>query len=305
MKSEPPVITAIECELGETIYPYHEAANFAETLAQHRIPNKPTSYGWGTFRRTERSVIELAVASAKKTLETARVDPLSVGMVVFCCIEIPGNKYDHDNYVRALLGELGTLNAVPIGLTFNNCLTLLSALTLASSAVATGTVRRALVISSDRVADEKERMRQYALFSDAAVSCLIDAQCTNGFQILNQSFKYDKTNHSSRQDIMQQALHSAVASELFGGTSVDVQSLKQVFAINLFRPITLMKETQGGIRQDQIFLNNVEKIGHCNAADPLINLRTYCQEIAPASGDTFMLCADAPSLRAAMLIVAR
>lgn len=299
-----PCLSAIAFELGEQRQSYEDIQGLSEFLATHKIPMKPTVYGWGDFFRTEKTVLSLGLLSAQKTIAASNIDPGDVQLVIFCCIHFPGDKYDHGDFVAELVGRLGLSNALPIGVTLNNCLTLLSAVSLASAMVRSGQVRNALVVSADRVADEAERIHPFAIFSDAAVSCLISSShVTGGFEILTESFAQNKSSDDI-SDLTQKELYQEVATNLLNAHSYNIKEIAKVFTINLFRPIVLLKETQSGCGASQVYLDNIPRVGHCNAGDPLINLASFASEGGIRPGERYILAADAPKLRGALLLTA-
>jgi 3-oxoacyl-[acyl-carrier-protein] synthase III len=64
----------------------------------------------------------------------------------------------------------------------------------------------------------------------------------------------------------------------------------------------MMKERQAGFSADQLYLGNIARIGHCFAADPLINLvdRAALGEIG--DGSYCLLATSVPGSRAGALL---
>ena len=71
---------------------------------------------------------------------------------------------------------------------------------------------------------------------------------------------------------------------------------------NLFKPVLMMKERQAGFSADQLYLDNIPRLGHCFAADPLINLvdRAARGDIGP--GGYGLLAASVPGSRIGALL---
>ena len=299
-----PIVYGLAHELGEQQRSFSEIDNLDAFLSAHRIPRKPEVYGWGHHFASSRSVLELGVASAKRTLATSGTDPAEVDLVIFCCIHFPDDKYRSGAALPALLGELRTYRALPIGVTLNNCLTLLSALSLAGGMVAAGRARTALVISADKVAGEFERIHPFAIFSDAAVSCLVtNDESRRGYRIVAESFHQDPALEAGATDMTQRQLYRRVAETLTARCGRQIGEAQRIFTSNLFRPLVLLKETQPGwASREQLYLENVARVGHCNSGDPLLNLETYASETAPQVDDLFILAADAPGLRGALML---
>ena len=77
---------------------------------------------------------------------------------------------------RVVLSGLGLDRAAYLGVTLDDEFTnLLVALETARALVVAGRHRRVLVVTTDLIEDEAERMESFALFSDSAASCLVTA----------------------------------------------------------------------------------------------------------------------------------
>jgi 3-oxoacyl-[acyl-carrier-protein] synthase-3 len=63
-----------------------------------------------------------------------------------------------------------------------------------------------------------------------------------------------------------------------------------------------MKERQAGFSREQLYLDNIPRLGHCFAADPLINLvdRTERGDVRP--GRYCLLAASVPGSRLGALL---
>jgi 3-oxoacyl-[acyl-carrier-protein] synthase-3 len=68
--------------------------------------------------------------------------------------------------------------------------------------------------------------------------------------------------------------------------------------LNIFLPLLITKERQAGFTAEQIYSRNVTRIGHCYAADPLINL--VDRQTHP--GHYYLLAASVPGSRFGVLL---
>ncbi len=71
---------------------------------------------------------------------------------------------------------------------------------------------------------------------------------------------------------------------------------------NLYKPLVVMKERQAGFSPPQLYLANIERLGHCFAADPLINLvdRMALGHVRP--GSYCLLASSVPGSRIGVLL---
>jgi 3-oxoacyl-[acyl-carrier-protein] synthase III len=291
-------LTAIAYELGEDENEYHELPGRAAALARFQMVDDPTLWGWGRYRRTRRDVRHLAVASARKTLAVAEIAPGEVGMVILCSTSFPDGTGVHLDYCNLVLGELGLLDAFTFGMTLNRCGTMLGALRMAEIAIASRRLDNVLVISADCVADEATRLQNYALFSDAASSCLVTASGVAGHDILH-------AGHAAQVSTINDtggALAADANRRMCRALGEDARLFKRVFHDNLFLPIVCMREQMAGFSQRQLFLDNIVAIGHCFSSDPLINFATHGSRDPLPPGSVVGLFSGTPGLRSGLVL---
>src|SRR5262249_54057509 len=148
--------------------------------AGYRMAPQPRLWGWGRYRRTGRSLAELAVAAGRATMGTAGADPSTVDALVLCCTRFPGGAETHGSFVAQIAAGLDLPDVAFTGITLNRCTGLLAAIDVAEAYVASGRHRTVLVVTTDRVADEGTRLHPFALFSDGAAGCLVSAAAHGG-----------------------------------------------------------------------------------------------------------------------------
>lgn len=293
--------------LGETEVHHTEIAELPSRAAAFRMPPKPELWGWGTVRRAERSLESMAADSATATLRAAGVEPSSVDAVVLCSTRIPGPSEVHGRFMQTFLAEAG-LGDIPFyGQNMNRCVNLLAAIDTATAFVAAGRHRRVLVVTTDAVADEADRMVTYALFSDAAASCLIAAEggtgggADAGYEILGCATAQDRLSLDHSNEISSD-LARTVNDRLLAPVGMELGDVAGLMHANIFKPVVVMKELQAGFTQAQLYIDNITRVGHCFAADPLINLvdRAAVGGIEP--GRHYMLAAAVAGQRIGVLL---
>jgi 3-oxoacyl-[acyl-carrier-protein] synthase-3 len=297
-------LTAPRYVLGEIEEPYTAVQNLAARVAQFAIPMAPRSWGWGSFFRTERTIVELAVASGNATLDAAGTPRDAVDGLIFCTGSFPQPVDDQAAFLGAVLGGLGlTKVAFSCGLTLNRCNNLLAALHLARSLVGSGSHRLILVVASDRVVDEAVRLEKFALFSDGAASCLVGGQARGPdcFEMLASASAQDPTVPGVRDEI-DSGLSIAVNEELERATGIPPEKITALLPANLVRPLTALKERQAGFTAAQVRMDNIERIGHCFATDPLINLTDLVTSGAAEIDGLYLLASSVPGARHGVLL---
>lgn len=304
MDTSPVLLSAPRYVLGEIEEPYTAVQDLAARVAQFAIPMAPESWGWGSFFRTEGTLVELAVASGNATLDASRAARDTVDGLIICTSSFPRSVDDHAGFLGSVLDGLGlTKVAFAAGVTLNRCNNLLAALHLARCLVSSGSHRLILVVAADRVIDEAARLEKFALFSDGAASCLVGAeeQGRDSFEVLTSASAQDPTVLGVRDEI-DSRLAITVNDELERATGVSPEKVTALLPANLVRPLTTLKERQAGFAPAQLRLGNVERIGHCFANDPVINLADLVATGEGKIDGLYLLASSVPGARHGVLL---
>jgi 3-oxoacyl-[acyl-carrier-protein] synthase III len=259
--------------LGEHEVDHTAIDNLGELAKRFKLAPKADLWGWGTIRTTSRELEDLAVQTGLDTLRTAGIDPASIDALVLCSNRIPGPAEGHGQFVADVLTGIGLGDIPAYGANLNRCVNLLAGIDLARALVVSGRYRRVLVITTDKVAEGADRMSQFALFSDGAASCVIAAEAgpASGFELLGCATAQETASLEWTSQISAD-LAKDVNEQLTGAAGIKLGDVVALAHANLFTPLVAMKERQAGFSADQLYLGNIIRLGHCFAADPLINL---------------------------------
>jgi 3-oxoacyl-[acyl-carrier-protein] synthase III len=289
--------------LGETEADYSTIGNLQARAEALRMAFDPSLWGWGSFFRSERGLEAMAIDSGSATLHAAGIHPGAVDALVLCCSDVREQARMHGRFVATILTGIG-LGDIPFyGLDLNRCVNLLAALDVASSFVSSGRYRTVLVITTDRVTDEDERMLHYALLSDGAASCVVTAGEEGGdrYQLLSSASAQDTRSLDWSGEISSD-LARRVNDTLLSPLDLTLADVSGLMHSNIFKPLVVMKERQAGFTREQIYTDNIGRVGHCFAADPLINLvdRIPLGHVQP--GRHYMLASSVPGSRMGVLL---
>lgn len=304
MSTTPVLLTAPRYVLGEIEEPYTAVQDLAARVERFAIPMAPRSWGWGSFFRTERTLVELAVASGNTTLDAAGADRDAVDGLIICTGSFPQAVDGQAAFLGSVLAGLGLAKvAFASGMTLNRCNNLLAALHMARALVGSGSHRLILVVATDRVVDEALRLEKFALFSDGAASCLIGAgaQGPDSFEVVASASAQDPAVLGVRDEI-DSRLSIAVNEELERVTGISPEKVTAVLPANLVRPLAALKERQAGFTLAQLRMGNIERIGHCFAADPLINLADLVSAGEAEIDGLYLLASSVPGARHGVLL---
>ncbi|MFI6151942.1 3-oxoacyl-ACP synthase [Kitasatospora sp. NPDC051170] len=305
------VLQAPRYVLGEEELDHTEVECLAERAAELKMVPKAALWGWGSVRRTGRGLAELAIDSGTATLRAAGVDPAEVDALILCSTRFPGGPRTHGRFVERILTGTGLERAAFLGITLNRCTNLLVALDTANALVAAGRHRRILVVTTDRIEDEKERMESFALFSDGAASCLVSAPTTaeaTAGSGLGAHYRIRSTasaqeaaaldwSHEISADLAREA-----NGRLLAPLGLEADQVDGLLHANLFLPLVTMKERQAGFTARQLYTANITRFGHCFAADPLINLADQERAGQLRDGGHYLAAVSVPGSRVAVLL---
>lgn len=289
--------------LGENEADHGTIANLHARAKEFGMTPDAQTWGWGRIHRTERSLAAMAVESGSATLRTASADPASIDMLVLCSTRFPHGAVPQGRFVQSILTGLSLGNASFVGLTLDRCANLLGALHLARALVSSGQYRRVLVVTTDRVDDEAARMESFALFSDGAASCLVldDRDGRAAYQLVSSATAQDASALGSSNEISSD-LSRQVNDSLLQPLNMTLAHVSGLMHANIFKPIIVMKELQAGFAPSQLCTDNTLRVGHCFAADPLINLVDRASVGQVQDNCYYMLASSVPGSRIGILL---
>jgi 3-oxoacyl-[acyl-carrier-protein] synthase-3 len=296
-------LSAPRYELGETEVAYRDIPGLAERAKEWRMADLPDLWGWGYVRRTGRDVAELAVVAGRATVDAAGLGPGDVDALVVCCTRFAGGPETHGALVSEVMAGLGLPAAACLGLTLNRCTNLLAGIDVATALVAAGRYRRVLVVTADKAVDEPSRLEQFALFSDGAAACLVAdaAHGRPGFEVLSCASVQDNKQLDWSHEISSD-LARLVNDALLRPVGMAAGDVAALLHANLFLPVLVMKERQAGFTGEQLDTRNVARLGHCFAADPLINLADRVAAGRVTAGAVYLLAVSVPGVRHGVLL---
>ncbi len=286
--------------------------DLGELARRFRMAPDAGLWGWGGIRTTGRDLEELAAGTGLATLRAAGADAASIDALLLCSNRIPGPAEGHGRFVQNVLTGIGLRDIPCYGQNMNRCVNLLAGLDVARAFVASGRHRRVLLITTDKVADGADRMSQFALFSDGAASCVVasdtgdigdtsDTSDTASYELLGCATAQDTAMLEWTKEISSD-LAREVNDRLLTPAGLTLGDIAGLMHANLFKPLVVMKERQAGFSAQQLYLDNIPRIGHCFAADPLINLVDRAALGHLGEGSYCLLASSVPGSRIGALL---
>lgn len=294
-------LLAAQYVLGEQTLAWHELADLQARAKQFSMPLQADLWGWGQIYKTAGSVTDMAIKTARMTLAEAGYSGQDIDTTIVCSSSLQSGTEAHQHFLREFAGQLQLEQSAITGVSLGRCTNLLKGIHLARGLIHSGQARRALVVTSDAISDERQRIENFALFSDGAASCLIcHADDTSRGDTLLAS--------GGRQDLSQlyqglsAGLVRAVNQDLFSSAGITLGDITRLFHSNVYLPLCQLNEMQAGYQRAQLYTDNIPRFGHCFAADPLINFIDARNNGAVSDTGIYQLAVSIPGARASLLL---
>ncbi|EFL20125.1 hypothetical protein [Streptomyces sp. C] len=289
--------------LGEAPADHTTVEGLLERARGFGMPPRADLWGWGTVHRTDKTLETLAAETAAATLDGAGISPGQVDCLILCSTRFPGGPRTHGAFVENVMAATGLGAAAFTGLTLGRCANLLAGIRTGQAYVASGMHRRVMVITADRVTDEAVRMENFALFTDGAASCLISAEPLgeDAYEIVAGAGAQDPAGLDWSNEISSD-LAREVNERILHEAGMKIGDIHGVLHANLYKPLVVLKERQAGFTREQLFLDNIPRVGHCFAADPLVNLVDRDAAGALKPHGHYLLASSVPGVRIGVLL---
>jgi 3-oxoacyl-[acyl-carrier-protein] synthase-3 len=305
--SLPPVLSALAYELGRPrrLEDLDELAGQPGLLAALQAERA----GMGYYLEADEPLLALVQRAAERTLEKAGVAPAEVDAVVFATDSFLNTPEQYAELGRLLAG-LGLVNAYPLNVTLSDCANLQIALRVAAALLRAGEVRRALVLSADlarHAAPSRLLFDGIAVGSDAAATALLtlggDGLAVEAAAQKTEAALLDPAGSEHARLSSRVQAHRALFGALLAGRA-EAGAVRQVFPNNFAKNVTRLFLEDNGFREEQIYLRNVRRLGHCFGSDCLINLLDWLAVTPVEEGERFVLLGSGQSQLGAVLLAA-
>lgn len=281
-------LSAIEYQLGEPVAIETLAAG-ADEAERERIDFLRRE-GMAHFRRTAQTPKELALAAARRTLDSSGLAVGDVDLILYAS----SSFHTHDasrRDVQLFCQELGAGATSVAGVTGMECANVALAIRTAGAYLSAGLARTVLVVTTDRCAADQSRVLSppVGVMSDGAAACIVSAELRAGFEIVGQAARVDHALRvTDRQEhfttiVKRTALGvSDTLRALFAQCAIAGADVEQAFTNNVVSSFLQLFASQGRIPAERIYRRNLAPNGHVYSADVLVNLRDYCAQRAAA-----------------------
>ncbi len=255
--------------------------------------------GCTTYRKMSGPVEDYVVDAVRQTLRSAGATAADIDHLVFATSD-PSLALLPADFAGRVLLDLGLEDCVPHVLSFQRCCSSLTALRHGQRLFADPEVTHVVVVAVDFMPHDRDRVRSYAMFGDAAVSCLLTRHDPGLIRLVSSAVKVapeglrGRDSFISRKDVADRTLSAVLRA---GGRQQG--QIAKVFAANLHKPLALFNATSVGLHPDTLhFADTLAAYGHCGNADWMINLVDYHERFGIRSGEVYLAQSLAPGFYA-------
>lgn len=289
--------------LGDVVGKPEDVPDF-DALWQAASPGAEfATMGCGTFRKMSGPVDGYVVESIRRTLKEQEVAAAEVDRVIFATSDALLGDLGPD-FAARVLRTMGMSSSVPLVLSYQQCCSSLAALSHGWELLRDERVAHVVLVFLDYTRDDRERIRPFALFSDAVTSCLISRARAGTVRLLASAVHTDEAGLRGEDSFAsRQQAARAVLSEVFEDSGRGLQDVAKVFPTNLYWPVTVFNAAAAGITREKLhFADTLRSYGHCGNSDWLINLADHQDRVGIRPATTYLAQASAPGFFAGALL---
>jgi len=291
-------ISAIEHVLGS------EAVSVDELAARGLLDSPPSvlrEFGFVCARISREPSHVLAIAAARKLLETSRIDPASVDAIFYAgatseshAIETSNPVSDFSYPVSQLQYELELERATVLGLAQVGCLGMIASVALARDFLFSHeSANRALCVSTDVLPPACKRELIYNVISDGACAVLVEKGIPRNrmlaYRRITKGYYWDSVER--KNEIA--SAYFPTARTIIRDTLADANLAPSDISHILPHNVSMRSwEILLGLLQiscEKLFAQNISRIGHVIAADNWINLKDAMDGGALRAGDKLLM----------------
>lgn len=275
-----------------------------DSLWQSMSPNTDfATMGCDTYRRMPGPALPYVVDAVRRTLRDAGVSPSVVSHIVFATSDPTLARLPHDFAIR-VIDAIGLTGCVPHLLSFQRCCSSQTALRHGWQLFTDPGVRNVLVVALDFTPDDRDRVRDYALFSDGAASCLLTRGAAGLVRLVSSSIHVDEDGLRGHDSILsRKEVADKALTAVLDASGRRLEQITKVFTANLYQPLMLFNIAAAGLRPDRLhYAETLAAYGHCGNTDWMINLADYHEKTGIVAGQTYLAQAPAQGFHACSLL---
>lgn len=264
--------------------------------------------GLSCFCENGESLARVCMQAARETLTLTSTSTQQIRTVILAGSNSDAIVSDNDETDFFIaLNELGINHAHVVGLSMLSCSAHADALTLASTLVNLHGDSALVIVFGERKKMSRVVPQGNIVFSDGAVSCIVDTRPA-GFEICaNDSLTDTALGMLDRGGSLRhlgdgvRAMH-LLTTRLYETSGVKPEDLRAFFGINAGITQLRIMAQAAGVPLELAYDADIGRYAHLHSCDALIALRNYAQNHELRNGDAFLLMAWSPHIVAGSVL---
>jgi len=293
--------------VGQDTGRYDDLPETQGVIERYKMTGSPDTWGFGTFRKTRLGWFQMITEVGRDVLARTPVPAAEIDAVYICAATLPFDFETMNLAIGQLLRDLDLPRAVPLIISGAGCAALVQGIVTASREIRSGDITNALLLTTDIVKDGDIRFYQYATISDGACGLLLSPSDAGDLELVDAAV-LSRSNLMLQDDQYisgQVEMYRDATAKTFARTDHKVADVTRILSSNLHLPILRTFQHAGGFTASQIYMENVQRLGHCYGSDPIINFRMNAETTPYAAGDLFVLQSSAMGYVGNALVRAR
>ena len=288
-------IRSFACAFGDVEWKPESIPDFDALWQTVSFGTNYADMGNATIRKMSAPVEDYVVDAVRRTLMEAGASATDIDHIVFATSDPTLALLPPDFAVRVLVA-LGMVNCVPHLLSFQRCCTSLTALRHSQQLFSDPNVTRVVLVALDFTPHDRDRVKSYAMFGDAAVSCLLTKGDPGLIRLVTSAVQVDPDGLRGRDSfVSRKKVADSTLSAVLDASGRQLDQIIKVFAANLYKPLALFTAASVGLRPETVhFADTLAAYGHCGNADWMINLVDYHDRVGIRAGETYLAQSLAP-----------
>jgi 3-oxoacyl-[acyl-carrier-protein] synthase III len=288
-------IRSFACAFGDVEWKPESIPEFDALWQTVSFGTDYAAMGTATVRTMSAPVEDYVVDAVRRTLQGGGVSAPDIDHIVFATSDPTLALLPSDFAVRVLVA-LGMLECVPHMVSFQRCCTSLTALRFSHQLFSDPTVTQVVLVALDFTPQDRDRVQPYALFGDAAVSCLLTRSDPGLIRMVTSAVQVDPDGLQGRDSfVSRKKVADRTLSAVLDASGRQLHQIAKVFPANLYKPLALFTATSVGLRPEAVhFTDTLSAYGHCGNADWMINLVDYHDRFGIRAGETYLAQSLAP-----------
>lgn len=259
--------------------------------------------GCRSYRKMSGPVAEYVVDAVRRTLQGADASAAEIDHIVVATSD-PTLALLPPDFAEDVLLALDLVDCVPHIVSFQRCCSSLTALRFARQLFSDPDVTHVVVVALDFVPEDRDRVRSYAMFGDAAASCLLTRHSPGLVRLVSSAVHVDPDGLRGHDSFMSRKnVADRTLSAVLHTAGRELGQISRVFAANLHTPLMSFNASAVGLRPDTVhFADTLAAYGHCGNGDWMINLADYHDRFGIRPGETYLAQSQAPGFYACGLL---